>query len=139
MEDKLINFHIYRYHLLPIETNNAQIELFENQKLSYNEIREKKNDFFTEILNNLVNSKNKKHPLKLEHHESDIYLFKLAQKKTTVITKNFENLIIDNEPYVYVIINNDSSVQKIAISDNVDAFGRPEVVKIFSKKFLGKI
>lgn len=134
MEDKLINFHIYRYHLLPIETNNQQVELFENKKLSFEEIKKRKNEFFTKILDSLVNSKNNKHPLKLEHNENGYFLFKLAQKKTTLITKNFENLVIDNEPYVYVIINNDPTIQKIAISDNIDAFGRPEVVKNILKK-----
>jgi hypothetical protein len=136
MENKLINFHIYRYHLLPIDTKNKQIDLFENKNLSYDEIKEKKNDFFTNLLDNLTTTKSNSYPLKLEHSENGNYLFKLAQKKRTIITKNFENHFIDNEPYLYVIFNNDSKVQKIAISDNMDAFSNPNVVKNILKKIL---
>jgi hypothetical protein len=134
MENKIINFHIYRYHLLPIDRNNKQIDLFINQTLTYNEIRERKNEFFSIILNDLINSNSNHHPLKLEHSEDGFYLFKLAQKKTTTITQNFENVIIDNEPYVYIIINNSPTVQKIAISDNFDAFSSPDVVRNILKK-----
>ena len=138
MDDKLINFHIYRYHLLPIETANRQIDLFENKKFTIEEIKLKKNEFFGKVLDSLVESKNNNHPLKLEHSEDDSYLFKLAQKKTTTITKNFENVIIDDEPYVYVIFNNKSDVQKIAISDNKEAFSNPDVVKNILKKVFRK-
>ena len=61
-----------------------------------------------------------------------------AQKKTAVITKDFENLVIDDEPYVYVIFNNQSDVQKVAISDNKDAFSNPDVVKNILKKTFRK-
>lgn len=134
MENKTINFHMFRYHLLPIDTNSKQIDLFKNENLSYRDIKERKNEFFAKTLDNLINSKSNNHPLKLEHNENGYYLFKLAQKKTTTITQNFENVIIDNEPYVYVIFNNDSSVQKIAISDNFEAFSDPDVVKNILKK-----
>lgn len=134
MENKLINFHIYRYHLLPLDSKSKQIELFKNKSLSYEEIKAKKNEFFGNTLDNLIKSKNNNHPLKLEHSQNGFYLFKIAQKKTTTITQNFENLVVDNEPYVYVIINNDPTVQKIAISDNIDAFSNPDVVKNILKK-----
>ena len=138
MESKTINFHIYRYHLLPIDTNNKQIDLFKNETLTFDEIKERKNEFFTKTLDNLVSSKNNNHPLKLEHTEDGFYLFKLAQKKTTTITQNFENVTIDNEPYVYVIFNNNPSIQKIAISDNFEAFSNPDVVRNILKKVFRK-
>lgn len=134
MENKLINFHIYRYHLLPLDSKSKQIELFENKSLSYEEIKAKKNEFFGKTLDNLTSSKNSSYPLKLEHSQNGFYLFKIAQKKTTTITQNFENLVVDNEPYVYVVINNDPTVQKVAISDNIDAFSNPAVVKNILKK-----
>lgn len=135
MDNKLINFHIYRYHLLPIDTKNKQIDLFEkDKKYTIQEIKEKKNEFFGKTLETLVNSKSNNHPLKMEHHEDDYFLFKLAQSKTKTITQNFENIIIDDEPYVHVIFNNDPSIQKIAISENSDAFSSPDVVKNILKK-----
>lgn len=134
MDDKIINFHIYRYHLLPIVTANRQIDLFEDKKFTIAEIKQRKNEFFGKVLEKLVESKSNNHPLKLEHSEDDYYLFKLAQKKNTTITQNFKNLIIDDEPYVYIIFNNKADVQKIAISDNKDAFSSPEVVKNILKR-----
>ncbi|SFK98219.1 hypothetical protein SAMN05216357_1104 [Porphyromonadaceae bacterium KH3CP3RA] len=137
--NKIINFHIYRYHLLPIDHKNKQIELFPYEKeFSYDDIKKKKNDFFKQVLDNIVEVTNNTYPLKLEHHQSDFFLFKIAQKKTTRITKNFQNKIIDNEPYVYIIINNDKDVQKIAISDNVEAFSNPTVVRNILKKLFNK-
>ncbi|CDF80591.1 conserved hypothetical protein [Formosa agariphila KMM 3901] len=135
MENKLINFHIFRYHLLPLNKKNQQVEMFENSDLSFEEIKERKNEFFGNILNELISYKNKNHPLKLEHHEGTKYIFKIANKKTTKITQNFKNQIIANEPFSYVIFDNDPTVQKIAISDNNEAFSSPIVVK----NNLGKI
>jgi hypothetical protein len=134
MEDKLINFHIYRYHLLPLDTKYKQIDLFVDKTLTFNEIKKRKNEFFKGLLDNLIKSKSNKYPLKLEHSEEEKYLFKIAQKKTTTITQNFENIVIDNEPYVYVVFNNDPTIQKIAISDNSEAFSNPEVVRNVLKK-----
>lgn len=134
MDSKIINFHLFRFHLLPITSNNAQTSLFEENKLSIEVLKEKKNTFFKNILDGLVKSKSNSHPLILHAHEKNYYMFKLAQKKTTIITKNFKNQTIDNEPYVYVLINNDEDVQKIAISENHEAFSNPDVVKNILKK-----
>lgn len=136
MENKKINFHIYRYHLLPLTSKESQLDLFPEKKLTYNEIKKQKNDFFKEVLNKLKEYKFSSHPLKLHHQEDTFYLYKVANKKTTSITRNFETEIIDNEPYVYVIINNNNYVQKIAISENSDAFSDTDVVKnILNKEF----
>ncbi|MGJ5643227.1 hypothetical protein [Formosa sp. S-31] len=129
MENKLINFHIFRYHLLPLSKKNKQFEMFENSDLSFEEIKERKNEFFRNILDELTSIENKHHPLKLEHNEDDKYIFKMANKKTTRITQNFKNQIIANEPFCYIVFDNDPTVQKIAISDNPEAFSSPIVVK----------
>ena len=84
MENKTVNFHIFRYHLLPIE--NFQVDLFEKkEKLTYEEVKERKNGFFKEILDNLPFSKSNKNPLVLENTEDDYYLFKLAQKNLLLL------------------------------------------------------
>jgi len=76
--NRTINFHIYRYHLLPIDNKSKQIELFNDEVLTYDELKEKKNEFFQMVLNEVANSKNNSHPLKLEHTEEDYFLFKIA-------------------------------------------------------------
>lgn len=120
--------------MLPLDTKNKQIDLFQDKTLTFSEIKKSKNEFFKGLLDNLIKSKSNKYPLKLEHYEEEKYLFKIAQKKTTTITQNFENIVIDNEPYVYVVFNNDPTIQKIAISDNSEAFSNPEVVRNILKK-----
>ncbi|MCZ2474731.1 hypothetical protein G9H61_04700 [Aquirufa ecclesiirivi] len=138
MEGKKINFHIYRYHLLPINKETKQLDAFPPKKLTYEELKDKKNSFFDEILNTLVDNKLNSHPLKLEHSESEYFLFKIAQKKNTTITQNFTNKNIPNEPYCYVIFNNNPAIQKIAISENIDAFSKPETVKNILKKVFNR-
>jgi hypothetical protein len=137
MESKQINFQIYRYHLLPIEKINAQASLFPQQQLTVDEIKAKKNELFKNLLDSLKKL-GSNYPLKLDIKDGDFYLFKLAQKKTTIITQNFQNQLIDNEPYVYVVVNNNPKVQKIAISENIEAFSAPEVVRNILKKTFTK-
>ncbi|MFZ4056984.1 MAG: hypothetical protein ACOYKE_02545 [Ferruginibacter sp.] len=134
MDNKIINFHIYRYHLLPIDKTIKQLEVFPQKTYTHEQLKKSKNKFFSNILNSLVGNKNNQYPLKLEHTEKNYYLFKIAQKKNTKITQNFTNKNIPHEPYCYVIFNNNDTVQKIAISDNVEAFSTPETVKNILKK-----
>lgn len=134
MENKIINFQIYRYHLLPIDKSDKQLEAFPRKTYTYEELKENKNKFFAQLLEKLVDNRSNTNPLKLEHSDRNYYLFKIAQKKKTTITQNFQNTNIPNEPYCYVIFNNDENIQKIAISDNIDAFSRPETVKNILKK-----
>lgn len=134
MESRILNFLVFRYHLLPINSNNNQTKLFTNSLPTYDEIRENKNSYFKTILDDLAQSNNGFYPIQLNHQEDDYYLFKIAQKKTTNITKDFKKIKIENEPYVNVILNNDRGIQKIAISENIDAFSSPYVVKNILKK-----
>ncbi|MFK8296991.1 hypothetical protein ACI76O_01215 [Capnocytophaga cynodegmi] len=136
-EDKLIRFQIFRYHLLPIESKYYQTNMFQDKPMSYKEIRERKNDFFNEALLRMIDQNGGSNPLKVEIIEDNYFVFKVAQKKKTTITKNFENRQEDTEPYCFVIINNDPNVQKIAISYNSDAFSEPSTVKnILIKKLV---
>jgi len=136
--EKILNFHIFRYHLNPISSDTQQLKLFENKKFSVEELKEKKNDFFNNVLQELDFYKDKRNPLKIEHFENEYYLIKLAQRKTTRIVQDFEDFEITNEPFVYIIINNNPSVQKIAISENKEAFSEPRVVKNILVKLFNK-
>ncbi|RDY59263.1 hypothetical protein [Flagellimonas nanhaiensis] len=134
--DKILTFHIFRYHLNPITNKSQQIELFPKVIKSPEEIKEKKNEFFGEVLEDLNYYKDDRNPLKLEHFENNFYLIKLAQRKSARIVQDFEDFNVTNEPFVYIIINNNPSVQKIAISDNTEAFTKPKVVKNILFKLL---
>ena len=99
--DKSIVFEIYRFHLLPITTN--QISLFEKE-MSYDELVQKKNSFFNEIVQDLQNRK-EDFPIELYSTEENSYLFRLANPKTTMIYRNFSDIPENTEPYIYIIIN----------------------------------
>lgn len=136
--NKTLNFQIFRYHLNPISNYSQQTNLFPNENKSHEELKRKKNEFFDEILNGTNLYENKSNPLKLVHSEDGFYLIKLAQKKSTIISQNFEDNKVDHEPFVYIILNNDPKVQKIAISENSDAFTKPTVVKNILVKLFNK-
>lgn len=132
----ILNFHIFRYHLNPITNIEQQTELFLKERLSNKERLERKNEFFEKAIDGLNFYENKVNPLKLEHSENGYFLIKLAQKKSAKIVQDFEKTEVKNEPFVYIIINNDPTVQKIAISENSEAFSEPKVVKNILVKLL---
>ncbi|MBX9449815.1 MAG: hypothetical protein KL787_08890 [Taibaiella sp.] len=134
MEEKIIRFHIFRYHLLPLESHASQGDLFQ-ERVSPDDARKNKNIYFRSVIDNLITNNPTKFPLQLQDKENDYFLFKLAQKKSETIIQNFKNIEIPNEPFVYVIINNDPKVQKIAISENIDAFTSTTVVRNHLRKF----
>lgn len=132
--DKTLIFEIYRFHLLPITTN--QISLFE-KNMTYEELVEKKNNFFDEIVRDLQN-RPQDLPIELYSTEDRSYLFRLANPKTTTIYRNFSEIPENTEPYIYIIINTDPQVQKIAISRNTEAFSTSNASKNVLDKILNK-
>lgn len=132
--EKTINFSVYRFHLLPISTN--QISLFDKE-YTYEELVEKKNAIFEEIIQDLENNRND-FPIELYSSDDKSYLFRLANPKQTTIYRNFTDIIENTEPYIYIAINTDPETQKIAISHNSDAFTTPNVSKNVLLKVFGK-
>lgn len=135
--DRIIKFDIFRFHLLPISTK--QFSLFDKD-ISYEELKDKKNNIFDEIVKDLQNRENQ-YPLELFSSEESNYLFRLANPKNTIIYKDFKEIIENTEPYIYIAINTSPDNQKIAISHNAEAFTSTNVSKnnlnkIFSKYLL---
>lgn len=133
--DRTIVFELYRFHLLPITTN--QISLFDDEIMTYEELVERKNSFFEEIVQNLQNN-NQDSPIELYSSEGNSYLFRLANTKTTLIYRDFAEIPEKTEPYIYIIINTDPQVQKIAISRNTEAFSTSSASKNVLDKILNK-
>ena len=132
---ELLKFHIFRYHLNPLSNKEQHI----NGKIkTVRDLKELKNTIFNEILQSLNFYKDSRHPLKIEYNEKDIYIIKIAQKKTIEQTSNFKVRLIPNEPFVYVLVNNSPSVQKIAISENREAFRDPTTTKNILEKILNR-
>jgi len=132
-----LRLFIFRYHLIPVTSEDRQHSLF-GEKMNLEEIKKRKNDFFKEAILELDDIEGK-YPIQIYDHEKDSFLLRIAQKKSQTVTKNFKREYITNEPYCYVIINNDKGVQKIAISENPNAFSNPDVVKNILGNILQKL
>lgn len=132
--EKTISFDVYRFHLLPISTK--QISLFDKD-ISYEELKERKNIIFDDLIRDLQNRDNQ-YPLELYSAEDQHYLFRLANPKKTIIYKDFKEIVENTEPYIYIAINTNPDVQKIAISHNPDAFSATSVSKNNLSKILSK-
>ena len=135
-DKNILNFHIFRYHLLPISQDSVQTSLFPKQTFTQKEIIERKNEFFKISLVNISENKKIRTPMIIHWQDEDYFVLKVANKKVTTIYKDFKPSDHPTEPFVYVLINNDPKVQKIGISENIQAFSNPMVVKnVLSKVF----
>ncbi|MDM1405755.1 hypothetical protein HX039_16880 [Myroides marinus] len=63
---------------------------------------------------------------------------KIANSKTTEIVEDFEKRVVETHPYEYILINNDNTVQRIAVSTDNKAFSSTNVVKNILLKLLDK-
>jgi len=138
MDNKIINFYIFRYHLNPLESNSQQLELFDGSKLSKKEIKENKNQFFEKIILDKLKEGTPSNPMELYDRNDNYFLLKIANPKKTTIVKNFKQSVYEHEPYVYVIINNDKSTQKIAIGENAESFYSVDATKNVLSKVLNR-
>jgi len=138
MESKVINFHIYRYHLNPIESNSSQLNLFDGNKISKQELKEKKNAFFNQIITDNLSKGTASNPMTLVDKDDDYFLLKIANPKKTTVIKDFKQNIYEHEPYVYLIINNNKTVQKLAISENLESFYSVDATKNTLAKILNR-
>lgn len=125
-----MDFRIYRYHLTTLSNDNIVVNVDgKSEPFTSEQLKKDKNTWFVKALNNIDFYKNKKNILKIEFNDEDIFVIKLANQKQVTVVENFVEKKVPTQPFVYILINNDSSVQKIAISHNTDAFSSPNVVK----------
>lgn len=123
-------FRLYRYHLSPLSNERTDITVDgETKTFTATQLKENKNTFFEKTLNNVDFYNNKKNVLKIELNDENIFVIKLANKKYVNVVQDFIEKEIPTQPFVYILIDNDDTEQKIAISHNSDAFSNPDVVK----------
>lgn len=130
----MLIFELYRYQLLP--ASQLQQDLF-HKKISADEIRSRKNEFFDNTLSQLPQFRHRgveiKH--KVELHSDNWLIFKLgAHKSVDRDNEDFERERIESWPNVTVLVHNHPDTQIIAISRNVRAFSSTAAVsKIFER------
>jgi len=135
-----MDFRLYRYHLSPLSNTPFEIKYDSDAAITFtaSQLKESKNKFFEDVLNNADFYNDKRNVLKIELNDDQIFVIKLANKKYVTVVENFVEKELPTQPFVYILINNDSTVQKIAISHNSDAFSNPDVVKNILLKELDK-
>ena len=133
--NKNLKFHIFRYHLNPLLNG---IQHINGEDKSAEDLKKLKNNILNTTIQNLNYYKDSRHPLKIEYGEDNIFVIKIAQKKMIEHVENFKVSLISNEPFVYVLINNNPTIQKIAISENSNAFSDPSAVRTLLNKILNR-
>jgi hypothetical protein len=134
----ILNMHLFRYHLLPISNETVQVSMFPEKEISQKEIIDNKNLFFKTSIKSLAEQSSNSNPMIIHWQDEDFFILKIANKKITTIFKNFKSTQHPTEPFVYVLINNNPTIQKIAISENNLAFTNPTVAKNVLLKLLNK-
>ena len=130
-----LKFHVFRYHLHPLFNKGQEID---GKHKTAEELKENKNNILSNVLQELDFYKNNNNIIKIEFKENGYFICKISNKKYIEHVANFKVNVIQNEPFVYVLINNNPNVQKIAISENKTAFGDPKTVKNILDKVLNK-
>lgn len=131
---KKSSFEIYRYQVIP-QNRYWTPELF--QKHDYKTIEElisKKNIIFSEVLDDLPNSKqmatNRANlTCKLLSNKDQEYLFEFAVERTLIHEKkDFEKEFLKNWPSFKVFIWNDSEHQLAIVQKRVEAFANTQTI-----------
>ena len=124
-----IHFELFRYQLLPA-TQHIQRDMF-REVLSIKDLKEKKNIFFQEILDDFpsLQYKDAQTNVRVDLTSAPWYVIEINTQKTLQRDKpDFEKERIDTWPHMVVVINNSPDVQLIAISRNKKAFSSCSVV-----------
>lgn len=128
------NFDVYTFQFTP-KTKIDHPYLFDDINQKRKEIMGKKNEALSEILDSVdFVHRGKKLSLNKICTSEDVFVFKIANKKTRKREKNFVEEIEDNEPSSYVIIYNDPLVQRILIEDKKDSFADTSVLSGILRK-----
>ncbi|CAN1572773.1 hypothetical protein MCEMAEM4_03403 [Burkholderiaceae bacterium] len=133
----MATFELFRYQLLPASQEHQQ-DLF-GESLTLDQIKEKKNEIFWELLQEGALFNSEKLLQKTLFSEGYWFSIKLAPKRKTVINKpDFRSESVENWPHITVFINNDPAVQIIGVSRNQRAFKDSISVVRTLEKRIGK-
>ena len=139
--DGKVYFNIFRYQLLPKSTE-IQMHLFENRVNSLDDLKREKNNIFSEILFNFKSFDYPKGEFNLQTNffENPFYSFSLNTKRTVKLPeKDFSNSTHEIWPPIMILIYNNPSVQKIAISLNKKAFATTLTMAHILQKHLNSL
>lgn len=132
-ENKLTVFEFFRFQLHPFRNQQLRLELFGDE---YNKLIQNKNTVFSFfMLENFGKARRLPHiggssiTIKLIEVVDDNYVFVLnVKRKIRITNENFKEEELEDYPAVIFVVNNESSVQSIAIERNYKAFSDVKTV-----------
>lgn len=128
-------FDFYRFQLVPVSL--FQGSLFSNELNDYEYLKKVKNEIFeTVIVNSQFSSNGCLLPIQKTFNTNNIHCFLLSNFRRQSVIKNFERTYVDSQPYVVVVIDNNSDQQIIAVSRNSAAYSSSKsVINILGRVF----
>lgn len=125
-------FEYYRFQLVPKKIVQLSID---NVAYTYNEIKAKKNQYFSEVLiKTTFKGKKGNLPYRIIYKMNNIFVLFLSNPKLYSYIHNFQKQQGTTEPFSIIVINNNPEIQLMAISRNTEAFTDTKtVVKILSQ------
>lgn len=125
-----VSFEVFRYQLVVDKT--MQTNAFKTYETP-EQLRADKNNIFKDIITNdkfNFRSKNTNLKSKLLYQKDDMFYFKISTKRTAhIYHEDFTDTKHDTYPNIIVAINNNPSVQKIAIQKTSSPFHDIETVR----------
>jgi hypothetical protein len=121
-------FHLYRYQIIPT-VEDFQLDFITGIK-SRDELISKKNDLFVEALKNKKEFVHSRAELthKLDEFGNFLVLKLGANRSLVRTTRELETEVLDNWPFIYIVINNKPSVQIMAVELETKTFNRTSTV-----------
>ena len=124
-------FHLYRYQIVPT-VNDLQLTMLPSRYhiLSLDDLITQKNQIFSDVIQAQVEYKHPRAELTHKLYQSkSFFVLKLGANRSLIrITKEFKEEELDNWPSVYVVINNNPSIQLVAVEVDTQAFYRTSTV-----------
>ena len=131
-----MDFVAYTFHFTP-QLDERQLDLFSDTYELRQQIMERKNEVFSEVLSNIkFVYRNKLYAHNIVSTEDSITILQLANSRTITFERNFSKIKESAEPSCFIIIDNRSSSQTILVERNAKAFQEVEsVIRILERNF----
>lgn len=128
----MAKYILYRYQFSPIQSNVQSLFPVNVDKMSDEELMQKKQVLFASLFDENVELKfkkgNKRYNHKMLFCQGGFFVFKIANDKSVNLEENFTKCKHDYSPSCNVIIDNRKDIQIIAVEEKKNVFKSTDVV-----------
>ncbi len=130
-------FSLYRYQILPIDTQFSMI-------YSLNTLIEKKNELFAnelvELKNENTNNARRKYRIEIIKRKGEKYVLIISREKNVkYYRKDYTRDSVSSFPPAYILIDNDKQSQIIAVQNTKEYQSQKTLVSVLMKRILPKL